>query len=54
MAGLMRTVLTTRARRAARHLAGVSFCDGRGQVCDSTYWAAVHQQRTQLRVLSAR
>lgn len=55
MAGPIRTALTTaRARRTARHLVGVSFCDGRGQVCDSTCRATAHQQRTQLTVLSAR
>ena len=55
MAGLIRTALTTaRARREARHLAGVRFCDGRGQVCDSACRAAAHRRRTQLTVLSAR
>ncbi|MFF3452733.1 hypothetical protein ACFYXH_00130 [Streptomyces sp. NPDC002730] len=55
MAGLIRTALTTaRARREARHLAGISFRDGRGQVCDTTCRATAHRQRTQLTVLSAR
>ncbi|MCX5527330.1 hypothetical protein OG342_31470 [Streptomyces bobili] len=53
MTALIRTVLTAaRARRTARHLAGVSFCDGCAQVCDSSCRATAHQRRIQLAALS--
>ncbi|WNO70197.1 hypothetical protein [Streptomyces sp. AM8-1-1] len=55
MTTAIRTALTAaRARRTARHLAQVRFCDGRGQVCDSSCRATAHRERTQLTVLSAR
>ncbi|MCX4419481.1 hypothetical protein [Streptomyces mirabilis] len=44
----IRTAFTAaRARRTARHLAGVSFCDGCAQVCDASCRAIAHQRRTQ-------
>ncbi|MCL7425390.1 hypothetical protein [Streptomyces sp. YS415] len=44
----IRTTLTTaRARRTARLLADVSFCDGCAQVCDASCRAATHQRRMQ-------
>ncbi|WP_016828397.1 hypothetical protein [Streptomyces viridosporus] len=49
MTTTLRTRLTTaRARRAARHLAGVSFCDSCAQVIDSTARAAKRRQHAQL------
>ncbi|GGW80960.1 MULTISPECIES: hypothetical protein [Streptomyces] len=51
----IRTALTTvLARRTARHLASVSFCDGCGQVCDASCRASAHQRRTQFALSSAR
>ncbi|GHB79783.1 hypothetical protein GCM10010377_82270 [Streptomyces viridiviolaceus] len=45
----LRTVLTAaRARRTARHLAGISFCDSCAQVSDSATRAAARRQQTQL------
>ncbi|MFE6757928.1 hypothetical protein ACFVDQ_30725 [Streptomyces sp. NPDC057684] len=41
-----------RARRTARHLAGVRFCDSRAQVCDSSCRATAHQRRNQMSALS--
>ncbi|MFE2993206.1 hypothetical protein [Streptomyces sp. NPDC059262] len=53
MTALIRTVLTAaRARRTARHLASVSFCDSRAQVCDSSCRATAHQRRNQMSALS--
>ncbi|MFV0134381.1 hypothetical protein ACLGIH_14250 [Streptomyces sp. HMX87] len=44
----LRTVLTAaRARRTARHLAGVSFCDSCAQVGDSATRAAERRQHAQ-------
>ncbi|WP_405669464.1 hypothetical protein [Streptomyces sp. NBC_00055] len=55
MTAPIRTALTAaRARRTARHLAGVSFCDSRAQVCDSSCRARAHQQRNQMSALFAR
>ncbi|MFF9103430.1 hypothetical protein ACF1AU_22920 [Streptomyces rubrogriseus] len=49
MATTLRTALTAaRARRTARHLAGVSFCDRCAQVSDSATRAAEHRRHTQL------
>ncbi|MFD3504864.1 hypothetical protein ACFWWT_47755 [Streptomyces sp. NPDC058676] len=51
----IRTVFTAaRARRTARHLDGVSFCDGCAQVCDSSCRATVHQRRMQSALSFAR
>ncbi|MET7539591.1 hypothetical protein [Streptomyces sp. NPDC005507] len=53
MTALIRTALAAaRARRTARHLAGVSFCDSRAQVCDSSCRATAHQRRNQMSALS--
>ncbi|MFF1275286.1 hypothetical protein ACFVZC_18015 [Streptomyces marokkonensis] len=47
MTTALRTVLTgVRARRTARHLAGVSFCDGCAQVSDSATRAAELRRQT--------
>ena len=44
----IRTAFTTAlARRTARHLASVNFCDGCAQVCDASCRATAHQRRTQ-------
>ncbi|MFE9445836.1 hypothetical protein ACFYO2_44575 [Streptomyces sp. NPDC006602] len=44
----IRTAFTAaRARRAAHHLAGVSFCDSCAQVCDSSCRATAQRRRTQ-------
>ncbi|MEU5221121.1 hypothetical protein AB0G55_00370 [Streptomyces toyocaensis] len=49
MTTALRTVLTAaRARRTARHLAGVRFCDSCAQVSDSAARAAERRQHTQL------
>ncbi|MEW1599479.1 hypothetical protein [Streptomyces sp. NPDC093808] len=49
MTTAFRTVLSAaRARRAARHLAGVSFCDSCAQVSDSTARATERRQQHQL------
>lgn len=48
MTTALRTVLTAaRARRTARHLAGVRFCDSCAQVSDGATRAAERRQRTQ-------
>lgn len=48
----IRTALTAaKARRTARHLAGVSFCDSCVQVSDSTVRAAALRQDAQLTAL---
>ncbi|MER7198515.1 hypothetical protein [Streptomyces sp. CB01635] len=53
MTALIRTALNAaRARRTVRHLAGVTFCDSRAQVCDSSCRAAAHQRRAQMSALS--
>ncbi|MFD7692123.1 hypothetical protein [Streptomyces sp. NPDC059805] len=53
MATTLRTALTAaRARRTARHLAGVSFCDSCVQVSDSVARAAERRQRTRLTALT--
>ncbi|MGM9348274.1 hypothetical protein [Streptomyces salinarius] len=53
MTTAFRTVLTAaRARRTARHLAGVSFCDSCAQVSDSATRAAERRQHTQLTTLT--
>lgn len=50
---LIRTALNAaRARRTVRHLAGVTFCDSRAQVCDSSRRATAHQRRAQMSALS--
>ncbi|MFF7550759.1 hypothetical protein ACFZCU_45195 [Streptomyces canus] len=51
----IRTALTAaRARRTARHLAGVGFCDGCAQVCDAACRATAHQRRAQSALSFAR
>ncbi|GAA5032834.1 hypothetical protein [Streptomyces siamensis] len=40
-------VAAARARRTARHLDGVSFCDGCAQVCDASCRATAQQRRAQ-------
>ncbi|MFE5010735.1 hypothetical protein ACFVAQ_37400 [Streptomyces sp. NPDC057651] len=53
MTARIRTALTAaRARRTARHLAGVSFCNGRAQVCDSSCRATAHQRRNRMSAFS--
>ncbi|WP_225654279.1 hypothetical protein [Streptomyces pseudogriseolus] len=53
MATALRTALTAaRARRAARHLVGVSFCDSCAQVSDSATRAAEHRQHSRLTALT--
>ncbi|MFI0037146.1 hypothetical protein ACH4NS_16915 [Streptomyces mutabilis] len=53
MTTALRTVLSVaRARRIARHLAGVSFCDSCAQVSDRAARAAEHCQHHQLTVLT--
>ncbi|MFC8392914.1 hypothetical protein [Streptomyces sp. CB02400] len=53
MATTLRTALTAaRARRTARHLAGVSFCDSCAQVSDSATRAAERRQHVQLTALT--
>ncbi|NGO08446.1 hypothetical protein G5C60_12655 [Streptomyces sp. HC44] len=48
MTTLIRSAFTVaRARRTARHLADVSFCDSCAQVCDSSCRTTAHQRRTQ-------
>ncbi|MEU0591971.1 hypothetical protein [Streptomyces ardesiacus] len=49
MTTTLRTVLTAaRARRTARHLAGVSFCDSCAEVSDSAARAAERRRHIQL------
>ncbi len=49
----LRTVLTAvRARRTARHLAGVRFCDGCARVSDSAARAAEHRRHARLTALT--
>jgi hypothetical protein len=51
----IRTAFTAaRARRTARQLAGVSFCDGCAQACDSSCRTTAHQRRTQYALSFAR
>ncbi|WP_406485977.1 hypothetical protein [Streptomyces phaeochromogenes] len=51
----IRTAFTAaRARRTARHLASVSFCDGCTQLCDASCRATAHQRRTQSALSFAR
>ncbi|MFI0088415.1 hypothetical protein [Streptomyces bobili] len=51
----IRIALTgARARRTARHLAGVSFCDNCAQTCDASCRATAHQRRTQSALSTAR
>ncbi|MEV7205347.1 MULTISPECIES: hypothetical protein [unclassified Streptomyces] len=53
MTTALRTVLTAaRARRTARHMAGVSFCDSCAQVSDSATRAAERRQHNQLTALT--
>jgi hypothetical protein len=53
MATALRTVVTTyRARRAARSLAGVEFCDSCAQVCDAACRAQTHRRSAELLALS--
>ncbi|WP_329567775.1 hypothetical protein [Streptomyces sp. NBC_01361] len=53
MTALIRTALNAaRVRRTARHLAGVTFCDSRAQVCDSSCRATAHQRCAQMSALS--
>jgi len=50
----LRTVVTAyRARRDARHLAGVEFRDGCTQVCDAACRAQSRRRNTQAAVLAA-
>ncbi|MGI5349772.1 hypothetical protein ACQEU8_16490 [Streptomyces sp. CA-250714] len=54
MAAALRTVVTAyRARREARHLAGVEFCDSCTQVCDAGCRARSRRRNTQAAVLEA-
>lgn len=49
MTTTLRTVLTAaRARRTARHLVGINFCDSCAQVSDSATRAAARRQHAQL------
>ncbi|MFF4354628.1 hypothetical protein [Streptomyces sp. NPDC001530] len=51
----IRTAFTAaRARRTARHLARVSFCDGCAQVGDASCRASAHQRHTQSALSFAR
>ncbi|MBQ1095027.1 hypothetical protein KBY55_02655 [Streptomyces sp. b94] len=53
MTTTLRTAFTAaRARRTARHLAGVSFCDSCVRVGDSATRAAGRRQHTQLTALT--
>ncbi|MFF6640493.1 hypothetical protein OIE82_14965 [Streptomyces althioticus] len=53
MTTVFRTALSAaRARRTARHLAGVSFCDSCAQVSDCATRAAERRQHTQLTALT--
>ncbi|MFJ6650586.1 hypothetical protein ACIQPS_33700 [Streptomyces sp. NPDC091290] len=53
MVSTLRTALTeARARRTARHLAGLSFCDSCAQVSDRADRAAELRQQTQLSALT--
>ncbi|GAA2561101.1 MULTISPECIES: hypothetical protein [Streptomyces] len=53
MTATLRTVLTAaRARRTARHLAGVRFCDGCARVSDSAARAAEHRRHARLTALT--
>ncbi|MFD7057886.1 hypothetical protein [Streptomyces sp. NPDC059906] len=53
MATALRTAFTAaRARRTARHLAGVSFCDSCAQVGDSAARAAERRRHTRLTALT--
>ncbi|MEU2602831.1 hypothetical protein [Streptomyces hirsutus] len=55
MTTALRAVFTTaRARRAARHLTGVSFCDSCAQVGDSATRAAERRQQTLIAFTCAR
>lgn len=51
----VRTAYTAaRARRTARHLASVSFCDDCAQICDASCRATAHQRRAQSALSFAR
>lgn len=53
MVTALRAALTAaRARRTARHLAGVGFCDSCAQVSDSAASAAERRRHTQLTALT--
>ncbi|MFJ1973829.1 hypothetical protein ACIO93_34805 [Streptomyces sp. NPDC087903] len=55
MTARIRTAFTTaRARRTARHLAGVRFFDSGAQVCDASCRATAHQRRTKSALSVAR
>ncbi|MDF4251227.1 hypothetical protein [Streptomyces sp. WMMB303] len=53
MSAALRTVVTAyRARRCARHLAGVEFCDSCTQVCDAACRAEARRRSAQAAVLA--